>query len=113
MASPVPTPIITALVEPTFSAREAAALLGRSFSWLDQRLRNGQFVRADGTAVQPFRTEGGYRYFSIEMLKDIAGCCYRRRWFSMDELKSVFREILIAAHQDTGPEPAPGMTSPT
>ena len=31
-------------VEPTYSAREAAVLLGRSYSWLDQRVRNGQFV---------------------------------------------------------------------
>jgi hypothetical protein len=42
MASAQSTPIIAALgVEPTFSAREAAALLGRSFSWLDQRVRTG------------------------------------------------------------------------
>ena len=41
---------ITALgLEPTYSAREAAALLGRSYSWLDQRLRRGQFVLPDGT----------------------------------------------------------------
>ncbi len=26
-------------LEPTYSAREAAVLLGRSYSWLDQRLR--------------------------------------------------------------------------
>jgi hypothetical protein len=38
-------------LEPTFSAREAAALLGRSYSWLDQRVRNGEFVRLDGTQV--------------------------------------------------------------
>src|ERR1700758_1785326 len=39
-------------LEPTYSAREAAALLGRSYSWLDQRLRQGEFVRPDGTVVQ-------------------------------------------------------------
>lgn len=61
MGSPDATPIITALVEPTYSGREAAALLGRSYSWLDQRLRRGQFVRPDGTVVQPLRTDGGYR----------------------------------------------------
>ena len=59
-----PTPEIAALeLEPTFSTREAAALLGRSFSWLDQRVRNGEFVRPDGTTVQPLRSPGGYRYF--------------------------------------------------
>jgi len=47
-----PTTVIAALgVEPTYSAREAAVLLGRSYSWLDQRLRAGQFIRTDGTAV--------------------------------------------------------------
>jgi hypothetical protein len=102
MPSPDTTPIIAALVEPTYSAREAAALLGRSYSWLDQRVRKGQFTRPDGTVVQPLRTGGGYRYFSIEMLKDIAACCYRHRWFSMDKLKSTYRELLIAAHHATG-----------
>jgi hypothetical protein len=45
-------------VEPTYSAREAAALLGRSFSWLDQRVRNDEFVLRDGSTVQPLRTPG-------------------------------------------------------
>jgi hypothetical protein len=57
-------------LEPTYSAREAAALLGRSYSWLDQRVRKGEFVRTDGTTVQPLRTAGGYRYFTIAMLQD-------------------------------------------
>jgi hypothetical protein len=89
-------------LEPTFSAREAAALLKRSYSWLDQRLRRGEFVRTDGTVVEPLRSPGGYRYFSVEMLKDIAKCCYRHRWYSFEELKSVFRELVMAAHVDTG-----------
>src|ERR1700739_1219627 len=51
-------------LEPTYSARQAAALLGRSYSWLDQRLRCGQFVLPDGTVVRPLRTSGGYRRFT-------------------------------------------------
>jgi len=59
-----PTPLIAALgIQPTYSARQAAVLLGRSYSWLDQRLRKGQFVLPDGTMVQPLRTAGGYRRF--------------------------------------------------
>lgn len=70
--SPDPTAQIAALgVEPTFSAREAAALLGRSFSWLDQGVRGGQFVMPDGTVVEPLRTPGGYRRFTPAMLRDI------------------------------------------
>jgi hypothetical protein len=89
-------------VEPTYSAREAAALLGRSFSWLDQRVRKGQFVRRDGTVVQPLRTPGGYRRFTLRMLEEITLSCYRHRWFSMDKIKSIYRELLIAAHRATG-----------
>jgi hypothetical protein len=57
--SPDPTAQIAALgIEPTYSARESAVLLGRSYSWLDQRFRKGQFVLPDGTTVQPLRTSG-------------------------------------------------------
>ena len=56
MMSADPTPIIAVLdIQPTYSAREAAVLLGRSYSWLDQRLRQDQFIRPDGTPVQPLR----------------------------------------------------------
>jgi hypothetical protein len=45
--SPDPTTQIAALrMELSYSTREAAVLLGRSFSWLDQRVRGGQFVRS-------------------------------------------------------------------
>jgi hypothetical protein len=89
-------------LEPTYSAREAATLLGRSYSWLDQRLRAGQFVLPDGTVVRPLRTPGGYRRFTTGMLKDIALSSYRNHWFSMDNLKSTYRELLVAAHRETG-----------
>ena len=103
MTSPDPIHTIAALgFEPTYSAREAAVLLGRSYSWLDQRLRKGQFVLPDGTMVQPLRTAGGYRRFTLAMLEDIALSSYRNHWFSMGHLKSTYRELLIAAHRDTG-----------
>ena len=96
-------PTIASLgLEPTYSAREAAVLLGRSYSWLDQRLRKNQFIRTDGTPVRPLRTPGGYRRFTTEMLKDIATSSYRQHWFSMDHLKSTYRELLVAAHRVTG-----------
>ena len=89
-------------IEPTVSAREAAVLLGRSYSWLDQRLREDQFNRPDGTTVQPMRTQGGYRRFTLAMLEDIALSSYRNHRFSMNKLKSTYVELLIAAHRDTG-----------
>ena len=91
-----------ARIEPTYSAREAAVLLGRSYSWLDQRVRNDQLVLPDGTVVRPLRTAGGYRRFTLAMLEDIALSSYRNHWFSMGHLKSTYRELLIAAHRDTG-----------
>jgi hypothetical protein len=103
MRSPDSITLITAHgVEPTYSAREAAVLLGRSYSWLDQRLRAGQFMLPDGTTVQPLRTPGGYRRFTTAMLKDIALNCYRQHWFSMEKLQSTLRELAIAAYRDTG-----------
>jgi hypothetical protein len=95
-------------VEPTYSAREAAGLLGRSFSWLDQRVRNGEFVLPDGTVVKPLRTPGGYRRFTLEMLKDIVISSYNHGWFSMNKLRSVFRELAIAAYGETGEYKIPG-----
>jgi hypothetical protein len=96
------TPMTDALgIEPTYSAREAAVLLGRSYSWLDQRLRKSQFVRPDGIVVQPLRTAGGYRRFTTEMLKDIATSSYRQHWFSMDKLKLTFHLLAMAAYSDT------------
>ena len=82
MTSTNPTPIIAAGIEPTYSAREAAALLGSSFSWLDQRVRKNQFVLPDGTVVRPLRTPGGYRRLTWEMLKEIALSSYNHGWFS-------------------------------
>src|SRR6476660_9749645 len=97
-------PTIASLgLEPTYySVREAAAILGRSYSWLDQRLRAGQFMLPDGTTVQPLRTPGGYRRFTLAMLEDIALSSYRSHWFSMGHLKSTYRELLIAAYRETG-----------
>lgn len=62
----------------------------------------------DGTVVQPLRTPGGYRYFTVEMLRDIALCSYRHHWFSMDKLKLIFRELAMATDRDTGEHKIPG-----
>jgi hypothetical protein len=41
------------------------------------------------------------------MLKEVALSSHRRGWFSMDELKSTIRELLVAAHE-TGEYEIPG-----
>ena len=102
-----PTAQITAVrVEPTYSAREASALLGRSYSWLDQRVRNNEFVLPDGTPVRPLRTPGGYRRFTTTMLRQMAFSSYRHHWFKMDEVKAALCELAIAACRDTGEMPS-------
>ncbi|WP_419538266.1 hypothetical protein [Mycobacterium colombiense] len=99
--------------EPTYSAREAAALLRRSYSWLDQRLRGGEFAAPDGSVLEPLRAANGYRYFSIQMLWEVATYCYRRRWYSFDELKTIFRELAIAEDDGTVDPRGSERTSPS
>jgi hypothetical protein len=84
------------------------ALLGRSYSWLDQRVRKDQFVLRDGIVVRPLRTAGGYRRFTLVMLKDMALSSYRHGWFSMDALKLAFRELAMAVYGNTGEYQIPG-----
>ena len=108
MTSPDSITQIAALgLEPTYSAREAAALLGRSYSWLDQRVRNEEFVLPDGTVVRPLRTPGGYRRFTTEMLKDMAICSRNHHWFSKDKLKSTFGKLAMAAYRDDSEQKMP------
>jgi hypothetical protein len=106
-----PTTLIAALrVERTYSPHEAAALLGRSYSWLDQRVRNDEFVLPDGTVVRPFRTPGGYRRFTLAMLKDIAICSRNHHWFSWEKLQTTLLDLAMASYRETeeGPSPANG-----
>ena len=44
----------------------------------------------------------GYRRFTLAMLEDIALSSYRSHWFPMGHLKSTYRELLVAAHRETG-----------
>jgi hypothetical protein len=108
MSADPPTVIAALGLEANYSAGEAAVLLGRSYSWLDQRLRAGQFVLPNGTVVRPLRTAGGYRRFTLAMLEEIALSSYRNHWFSMGHLTSTYRELLVAAHRDTGEYKIPG-----
>ncbi len=98
-----PAQVIASLdLEPTYSAREVAAFFPRSYSWLDQRLREGQFSLPDGRTVKPMRTSGGYRRFSLAMVRDIAVCSTNAGLFSLEELKSTLRNLLVAAQQQMG-----------
>jgi hypothetical protein len=89
-------------LKPTYSAQEAAAMLGRSYSWLDQRLRAGQFVLPDGTTVQPLRTPGGYRRFTVQMLRDIIAASAHHGWFSVEDVRYALRAVITASYRETG-----------
>ena len=97
-----PTTTAALGLEPTYSAREAAAMLGRSYSWLDQRLRAAQFVLPDGTTVQPSRTPGGYRRFTLQMLRDIIVASTRQGWFSVEDTRCALRAVIAASYRETG-----------
>ena len=77
-------------------------MLGRSYSWLDQRLRAGQFVLADGTIVQPLRTPGGYRRFTLPMLRDVIVASARQGWFSVEDIRYALRAVIEASYRETG-----------
>jgi hypothetical protein len=35
------------------------------------------------------------------MLRDIAFCCYRHHWFSVDKVKLILQELVMDAYGDT------------
>ena len=77
-------------------------MLGRSYSWLDQRLRAGQFVLPDGTTVQPLRTSGGYRRFTLQNLRDIIAASARHGWFSVGDIRFALTAVVAASYEQTG-----------
>jgi len=97
-----PTTTAALGLKPTYSAQEAAAMLGRSYSWLDQRLRAAQFVLPDGSTVQPLRTPGGYRRFTLRMLRDIIVASTHRGWFSVEDTRFALDAVIAASHRETG-----------
>jgi hypothetical protein len=97
-----PTTTAALGLEPSYSAREAAAMLGRSYSWLDQGLRAGQFIAPDGTTVQPLRTPGGYRKFTCPMLRAIIVASTRQGWFSTEDIRFALHAVITASYRETG-----------
>ena len=102
MSTELTTGIASLGVEPMYSAQEASAMLGRSYSWLDQRLRAGQFILPDGNTVQPLRTPGGYRRFTLQMLRDIIVASARQGWFSTEDTRYALRAVITASYRETG-----------
>ena len=110
---PVTTLIAALKLEPEYSAKEAAELLRRSYSWLDQGLRKNKFVLPDGRKVEPRRTAGGYRRFSLEMLEEILICSYHHGWLSLVDVTIQLSGIglLKDSYRDTGAADIPRRSS--
>lgn len=58
--------------------------------------------------MQPLQTPGGYRPFTLEILKEITLSSYRHGWFKMDKLKCTFRELAMAVYGDPDEYQIPG-----
>jgi len=97
-----PTTTAALGLEPSYSAKEASAMLGRSYSWLDQRLRAGQFVLPGGATVEPLRTPGGYRRFTLQNLRDIIVASNRQGWFSVEDTRFALAAVITASYRETG-----------
>lgn len=70
-----------------FSSVEAAALFGRSVSWVSRGLREGVFTYPDGSVVTPGRaTRGNRLQFTVPMLRAMAWSSYRRGALTSHEL---------------------------
>ena len=97
-----PTTTAALGLEPRYSVQESAEMLGRSPSWLDQRLRAGQFVLPDGSVVAPLRTPGGYRRFTLQMLRDIIVASTYQGWFSTEDTRFALHAVIAANYRETG-----------
>lgn len=77
-----------------FSTAAAAALLGKSAGWVSRGLREGTFVYADGSAVEPLRPGGGNRrVFTGAMVRAIAWSAYRRGTLEPHRLEEALAEL--------------------
>ena len=93
-------------VDKIYNTEDAAAFFpgksgkdgsSKSDQWMYWGLRNKVFVYPDGSTIEPQRIgKGQRRRFTLPIIREIALSCYRRGNLKEEELKEVFRRILIA-----------------
>lgn len=98
-------------VDKVYNTEDAAAFFpgksgkdgkSKSDQWMYWGLRNKVFIYADGTPIEPQRIgKGQRRRFTLPIIREIALSCYRRGNLKEDELKEVFRRILIAEYGES------------
>lgn len=71
----------------------------KSDQWMYWGLRNNIFIYPDGTPIEPKQIgKGKRRRFTLSIIEEIALSCYRRGNLKEEELKEVFRRILLAKY---------------
>ena len=69
-----------------YGTGEVARFFGRPVQWVNAALRNNDFVREDGSIIEPVRIgKGQRRRFSLTDLDEMLRSCYRRGLVSEDE----------------------------
>ena len=73
-----------------FSTGEVARFFGKPVQWVYAALRNNDFVRDDGSIIEPVRIgKGQRRRFSLTDLDEMLRSCYRRGQVTEDEYLSL------------------------
>lgn len=69
-----------------YGTGEVARFFGRPIQWVNAALRNNDFVREDGSIIEPVRIgKGQRRRFSLTDLDEMLRSCYRRGLVTEDE----------------------------
>ena len=80
--------------EKHFSTGEVARFFGKTVQWVHAGLRNNDFVREDGSIIEPVRIgKGQRRRFSLTDLDEMLRSCYRRGLVTEDEYLSLIAAL--------------------
>ena len=80
--------------EKHYSTGEVARFFGKSVQWVHAALRNNDFVRDDGSIIEPVRIgKAQRRRFSLTDLDEMLRSCYRRGLVSEDEYLSLIAAL--------------------
>lgn len=77
-----------------YGTGEVARFFGRPVQWVNAALRNNDFVREDGSIIEPVRIgKGQRRRFSLTDLDEMLRSCYRRGLVTEDEYLSLIAAL--------------------
>jgi len=80
--------------EKHYGTGEVARFFGKSVQWVTAALRNNDFVREDGSIIEPVRIgTGRRRRFSLTDLDEMLRSCYRRGLVTEDEYLSLIAAL--------------------